>query len=336
MKTLKSKPDKKNKTRKENKEEVKLKSLAKSSSQYVDMDLDKQNQRHYWELVDKYYQLKSKYEKDTKKLVDTIKDPDNVKRKESVKQLVAPCVNCRRNVGSNFNVTQTKMDHVSGRLYSLRCGDPVEPCSLHISFMLPNITNFNEIFNRDRRKIRNYKIDTIFCKNDLIFQYVDEDAVMHRFDVIKESLNNLLNDNSYSMDIYLMLTKPPELKDQTTFIDEYKRLMDEYKTTKSPNLLRDAIQIYISEILPRGKENMKNTYLYNNVENENEYKLVQQELPLSNLETIGRFPLIYEDLNAFIISQEKNQNPQNPQFQLKKTSKKIVIVPATEAQSRAE
>ena len=197
--------------------------------------------------------------------------------------------------------------------------------------MLPNISNFNDIFNHDRKKIENYKIDTIFCKNDLIFQYVDEDSVMQRFDTIKERLNNLLNDNSYSLDIYLMITKPRELKDQTSFINEYKRLMDEYNKTKSQSLLRDALQIYISEILPRGKENMKNTYLYNNVENEDGYRLVQKEVPNSILETIGRFPLMYEDLNTFIISQEETKEKKT---QLKKTSKKIMIIPATEAESR--
>lgn len=326
MKTLKSKTEKKNKTRKESLKEVKLKSI---SEDVIISDMERPNQRQYWELVDKYYQLKSKYEKETKKLVENLVKDVNLK--ENVKRLVPPCVNCRRNVGSIFKVVCSKIDSTRGRIHSVRCGDPVTPCSLNISFMIPNINNFNNIFDLDRRRIKRCKIDIIFCKNDLIFQYINEDAVMQKFDIIKEKLNNLLNDNAYSLDMYSMVTTPQEIKDQTESISEYKRLVDEYKKTNAHGFLRDAIQLYISEIHPVGKQNMKNKYQQNNVETLDEYRLIQKETSVSYLETIGRFPLIYEDLNPFIISHDESKGKEP---YLKKTSKKIIIIPATEAQSQ--
>jgi hypothetical protein len=330
QKTLKANT-KKNKTRKESglkqeekEEDIKLKS---ASEEIKINEPEKPNQNQYWELVNKYFQLKTKYEKETQKLITSLEKDSKIK--ENIKRLVTPCVNCRRNVGSLFKTRRAQRDGTSGRVFSVKCGDPVDPCSLIISFLIPNLNDFNSIFKSDNFKIEKYKTEIISCKNDLVFQYADEEPIMERFAMLKEKLNHILNDNSYALDIYSTIIKKPELRDQSVHIAEYNRLMNEYKKTKSQNLLQEAIQLYISEIRPAGKKNMKITYSQNSVENNDEYRLIQKEIPPSHLEIIGRFPLIYEDLNIYIISNETD----NKTTQLKKTFKKIMIIPATEARN---
>jgi hypothetical protein len=337
--TKKIKSPSKAKTRKEpglkkqeKEEEIKLKSIQKQ-----DTDINS----HFWEIVNNYYLLKNKYEKEIEKLTDGVKqnlDEKSTKRdvilKENVKKLVPACVNCRRYVGSIFKTINTELNGTRGRLFSLKCGDPVTPCALNISFMMPNIKNFDNIFEDDNRRIDILKSDIIICKNDLIFDYADEESIMKRFELLKRKLNKILNDNAYSLDFYTTITSKPDLpemkKQHTKLIEEYKEMINQYNTTKNAGLLNDAIQFYISEIKPLGKQIMNTCYPLNIVENEDEtYKLVQNENPISSLEVIGRYPIVYEDLNEYIISNEEIKEPEKS---FKKLNKKIMIIPATEAE----
>jgi hypothetical protein len=363
--------EEKDKTRKNKKESTaktrKEPGLKKQEKEEEPVKLKSQEEKtevRYWEIVNNYFFLKNKYEKELEKLKDGLRRDESLK--ENMRRLVAPCVNCRRNVGSIFKTTPSKINDTAGRVFSVKCGDVVTPCALNISFMIPNITNFNSVFEKDDRYIEMLKRDIIICKNDLIFNYADEEYIMNRFGSIKDKLNTLLNDNSYSLDVYSSLTKKSDIdemkKTQEDYINDYNKIINDYNKTKSPALIQDAMRLYISEIRPLGKKILESSYSQNMVENDDGvYHLIQREVPISLLETIGRFPMIYENLDEYIISNHEEPVEKRAKENvskdvevgdvevdevdevgdvgdsgyekdvLKKLNKKIMIIPATEA-----
>lgn len=315
-KTEKVKKEGKNRTKK-----VKLKTIGKPKIEIFEEETDSVV---FWDVVNKYYMLKSKYEKDFMKL-----------KKGATTKVVPACVNCKRHVGTKFaKIIQSEVNYTRGRIFSIKCGDTLAPCSLNVHFMIPNITNFNKIFDNDYKGIEKFKRDIIGFKNDLIFDYQDEGTIMHFFEEAKEKLNNLLNNNQYSLDLFSSIQpekeKIEELKtEERKFMDEYKTLSREYRTTGSKDILRESIHAYM-QIKPISTQIREMSYIQNSVEEEDgEYKLIQKELPISYIETIDRVPVLSEKLKPFIFTSEieKPEATSGP----KKIFKKIVIVPATEA-----
>jgi len=324
---------------KKNKEKPKsqTKKLKTNGSPKIEIFEDEKDKDAFifWDLVNKYYMLKNKYEKDYKKL-----------QEKSNSKVVPACVNCKRHVGTKFSkIVATEVNHTNGRIFTAKCGDSSSPCSLNINFVIPNIHTFDNIFERDAFKIKQLKGVIIECKNDLMFNYEDEDKVMDFFSNKKGRLNQLLNDNQYSYDLYSSILpdkeKIIELKiEEKKCIDEYKALIDDYKKTSNNDLLRDAMHAYM-QINPISKKIREMTYFQNTVEEKNgEYYLIQNELPIVFIETIDRIPVLSEKLQPFIASMDLDEKKpkQKPKetTKPKKIFKKILIVPATEAAAEAE
>jgi len=326
IKTKKNREKSKTKTKK-------LKTIGSPKIEIFEDEKDK-DAFIFWDLVNKYYMLKNKYEKDYKNL-----------QEKGTAKVIPACVNCKRHVGTKFlKIIGTEVNHTSGRLFVAKCGDSSAPCSLNINFVIPNITTFDYIFERDTNRIEKFKKNIIENKNDLIFDYQDEDVIMYMFSENKEKLNHLLNDNQYSLDLYSSILpkkeKISELKEEEKrYIDEYKILINDYTKTLNNDLLRDAMHAYM-QIKPISEKIREMTYLQHSVEEKDgPYFLIQNELPIVFIETIDRIPVLSEKLQPFIANMDFNEKPKpkgsKEASKPKKIFKKIMIIPATEAVDEA-
>jgi hypothetical protein len=304
----------------------------------------------FWNTVNNYYQLKNKYQKDLQKLKDAI-DKDDINYKKKIRDLVAPCANCRRFVGTDFRkVVKGNARNTTGREFLVRCGDRNTPCPLNIHFLIPGIRTFDWILEKDTKDIDMLKNDIIASKNDLLFDYENEDDVIDNFKKIKEDLNDSLNNSQYSLDIYNEIANNPETREKLelkreshkTAVDEYKQLIEKYSETKNNDFLKESMRVYISTIQPLELDIRELAYGQAMVETEDEtYRLVQHETPFIYKETIDRIPVVYENLMQFIFDgdtpRSKSRSPgsvnsiRTPDTEiskLKKTDKKITIIPS--------
>lgn len=131
------------------------------------------------EAVNEYYQLKSTYERDTKK-----------------KHLsTAKCVNCKKIGGTKF----WKDDR--GHLRAI-CGNSMKPCNLNID-ILANLNETPYHIERTKASMNEIKQEIVKLKMDTIFGYISESESVKKFENLTNELKNnndalLLNDDKYS------------------------------------------------------------------------------------------------------------------------------------------
>jgi hypothetical protein len=252
------------------------------------------------EAITVFYKLKNEYEKDYyDKYIRPIVSLNKSRRekKSLFQKLPKPkCVNCGRNVGTLFSIKAD--DKLISHKYSATCGDISDPCPLNIQIQMSNVQTFDKITNENSSfsgPIATLKTDIIKAKNDLLFGYIKQENAFQLFD----QLTNKLKDESEIFDIflekYIIAYDNPEKKELLTQkkielemnIQELKNMMTEYNNIGNEEIVYNAVELYVKNILPILKEIMELTYAYNSVEyieKDGTYVLIQKKNTLEQLE----------------------------------------------------
>ena len=179
------------------------------------------------------------------------KAPTKKMGRELVLSVKPQCIKCKRPVGTLFSA---RIDNK----YTILCGDKENPCKLNVQIynggnehVMDTLVLFGEELETIKEKIIQQKLDTIF-------NYISEDKSVEMF---KKELDLY---NSYSIiykeiiDLYVEQYHNPNKKEQikkkneNIFIlnEKVKELLEEYKKTENPELLRIAVRMQIKEIYP--------------------------------------------------------------------------------------
>ena len=227
------------------------------------------------ENVDKlntYYSLKNKYE-ENKKLI---------KKKPT-------CVNCKRAVGSKFEMKFNKDENV--RKLIAKCGDANNPCSLNIEINLSPVYTLQEVTNEERKKLSVEQENSIKITYDLLFGYSKEE------DELTKEMHNFQQDKTkYELNLTKLLNiiddpiKKQEIEtkqvDFYNYIKEYKLHILEFENTRDKRHLQNANELYVNTIIPIIDDLKKLKYSLQNISNNNnKYKLEQQEYTIDMFET---------------------------------------------------
>lgn len=249
----------------------------------------------YHDALNRYMEYKTKYETNAKRIrVRTqLKAKKNGKKSKKAIPL-PPCIQCSANVGMTF----TKKDQI----YLAHCGviDGKPNCAFHIELnaglyehFLDSLQNEMEILNNTKQDLIRQKIETLF---GFISEKESADLFQERvkpYVYANDLFDNVLLPKYTSM--YSNLEQKDLMERQWKIISELKTnlytMLQEYqKEPLNRELLHDAMQLYVQELLPEVKR--LRTWKFpimemNDTTNQHgdviESKLFQQNYALDNL-----------------------------------------------------
>lgn len=231
-----------------------------------------------------YYKLKDQYDKtyDSKKYA-IISDNTiaSSKKKEKIADLMQKrkCVVCKAAGGTIFTN--------ESRVLKAVCGSKSQPCGLNIEIARGKKGNIENLISKSYNKIENIKENIIKFKLDLLFRYISDQQLKQKFDEAKTELESELVKYEKMYNIHIDITSSPEKIDKLkeynaelyVYVQQFKTIMKEYKTTGSIEVIKPGIEIYLNYIVPIAEKIRKTTYVYNGIEyneNTNEFILIQQ------------------------------------------------------------
>ena len=247
------------------------------------------------EAINEFYRLKDKYKNEYyEKYIKGIIFSNNTNREKRLSFSRLPkheCINCHRNVGTIFSVTQNNETLI--RTFSIKCGDLNEPCKLDIQINYGVRLLAKSNINDALVETDNLKREIIKEKNNAIFFNKD---VSQTFSDLSEELSFYTNQLGVYIETDILRNNNPEkLAMLKKSIDEFGKLyvlpfkgyISQFKETGNEEFIKEALEFYKDDIIPKLKEIQELKYDVNIVEFDEDsyiYKLIQLPNSLENLE----------------------------------------------------
>ena len=242
----------------------------------------------YLDAMNEYFRLKGAYEHKLRQLKKTAYERGKSKRESltNARKVKPPCIQCARKVGTVFS-------RKNGR-YMATCGDVTKPCALNIQIFSGYYFDNETLLGIYREDLDNTKESVIKQKMNTLFNYVSEAESVSKF---KEELEKYNQDSKmYSdllkhyRDLYeneewtLIMKKKTE--EMYAVIEDIKRLLEEYKKTQNPEVLKSALRTHKEDLMPI-VANIR-LHKYGVMEmvkpSENESELIQHALALNKMD----------------------------------------------------
>ena len=219
---------------------------------------------NFYEKLDSYFALKTKYEdKILKKKLSIYNDPNLSKneRNKSLKNMQIKCIQCNKNGGTIFNLED--------RIYSAFCGNRSDPCKLNISLKLGQTFYVPTIYKQIKHDIDTLESNIIELKIKFLFGFKNEDDMMLEFQEFKDELKlnqNIMNNVMKHIEENLKTDERQTAVKRDTYellgyLDEMKQLTSEFLATDNISSLRESIEIYLDNVIPT----VENIRLFKNV-----------------------------------------------------------------------
>jgi hypothetical protein len=209
-------------------------------------------QRDYKEGLSEYFKLKSQYEKKKRELMNAaFEKGKTLKQKKSLaREVVAPCIKCKRRVGTIFEQNNTHFIAI--------CGSKTKPCDLKIELYRGSYDPLDHLIDLYQEMIEHTKEEIIIQKLDTLFNYVSEEKSVKAF---KKKLEDYNFDSAFYkklLDKYHELHgsdyKRELVKQKVGNIYKLKThmssLLDEYAKTHNKVVLKTIMDVYVKEYLP--------------------------------------------------------------------------------------
>ena len=277
--------------------------ISSKSSEKKPITQIKQKYTHA-EAINEFYRLKDKYEtlyyeKYVKPIVKNSKNRKQ-KRVEFSKLPKHECINCKRNVGTIFNISLTEFMF---KKFIAKCGDLADPCPLDIQITSSYKNQYRNIIVDTMKAIEQTKLQIIKEKNSALFF---NKFVMYNFEKLTSELKL---DTQYVGEIIetdiLKNNNPEKQLLLNKIIDEFgkeylltfKQRINKYMETEDELVLNEALEFYINEIVPKLKEIQSLKYDVNYVEYEENYNSANS---ISNVYKLIQLPVSLENSESFI------------------------------------
>ncbi len=219
----------------------------------ITTDKNDSDKLDYNEALQKYFNFKNKYEEKRRSKLRSIYNSNESKNKRNklIKAFKMPCIYCKRLVNTTFIHKDNK--------YIAICGDLNMPCELAITIYNGMFTPLNEMLIEEKEQLLDIQNIIIEQKMDHLFNYIDEETSNILFNkqltaYNKSSIvyNKLLDKYNESANNDKINTEIADLKKEIFKLKErYNDLYKNYKETNNKELLKDAMTIYVHEILPK-------------------------------------------------------------------------------------
>jgi hypothetical protein len=265
-----------------------------------------QTQTDINDILNDFYKLKDKYEqtyyeKYVKNIVKSTNKSNKEKKREFARLPKPQCINCERNVGTIFSINASKQESI--RNFIIKCGDIVDPCPLNINFNYGDREIYESAIRLTTKLLNKIKNKMVKAKNDVIFGYILPDVATQNFNELSEELKENTDFNGFLIEKNILVNDNPAKKQlldklqvelQNIYIVPFKNLISQYTKTDNPDYVKEAVQMYVSEFIPKLKEIQSLKYEVNIVEynsDNNTFHLIQKP---NNLESL-QYEIIDDD-----------------------------------------
>tara|TARA_Y100000768_G_scaffold386550_1_gene375238 strand:+ start:1905 stop:2720 length:816 start_codon:yes stop_codon:yes gene_type:complete len=258
--------------------------------------IDNDNYKKYLEEVKRFYKLKRDFYENKQSVKKSVINLDS--SLESKKKILAKkpnkCINCKRVGGTFFQETN--------RILKAKCGNIENPCDLNIEIIkFDPMSIISELLNTNI-SLKKIKKDIVITKLNFLFNYIEEDKAVELFDEYKSKFNTI--QENYNKLYYLynsIVNNEKELEvlkekniELNNMINKYNDYIDLYKNTNDKKYIKDAIEIYITNIKNLDNDVMNLKYKHNYIEENDDFentgniKLVQKKYDLIDFEIIKK------------------------------------------------
>ena len=209
----------------------------------------------YQEALENYYTMKGKYDK---------------KRNKAKK-----CIKCKKKGGTTF--THQK------RILKAVCGAS-KKCKLHIEIKLAKYEHIPTLIDKIFIILEELKAEIIRIKLNLLFEFENKKNTTAAFNKMKEKYSQQVEQfNELESKIKHIPLESELVTELYELIDTYKKSINDYITTKTATLLKDAVELYVEQIVPK-QEEIRELIHMSVIEEDGEYRLVKRRKNLESLE----------------------------------------------------
>ena len=249
------------------------------------------------EITNTYYKLKQRYEEALQARKKKISSNQSISLKEKrdrVRRLRPPCVHCKNPVGTIFTEKNRKLQAKCGATYR----DKFKPCELNILIQKGDYGTISWAIDMFDKSKEHDKDEIIKTKLNLFFQFSDESNTLSVFDKIKTEF--IENNKEYEFYLNELIKSTPYLKNKkliaehdkviTTKKYEIIELIQKGKTENDKQFIKDAVEIYINDLMPMIEKDRSLKYSYYNLEQDfytpKQNNLIQSEIVVKDTEFI--------------------------------------------------
>lgn len=251
-----------------------------------DKDIDNERINDYYKSLNKYFQLKKKYDDDIYQTKLSIYQTYGKKEAKKLISNVKPkCVKCRKPGGTIFKYEDFT--------YYALCDVKGSPCELNIEIQTGDLASVEDLYSIFKEDTNNLKDSIIRHKLDTLFNYVSESTSIDIFKKELTSYNETSDNFKYILEqhdeIYNNDYKREKLNnlqiDLKEKIQRYKSLLKEYQETNNAELLSLATEYNIKEIMVLEEQIRNLKYVLMEMDNSVMYnKLIQKQFFPANIE----------------------------------------------------
>lgn len=216
----------------------------------------------YSQLLNDFYELKKKYDKNNEKMKKKIRNNDDLSReqkREKIRSLRPKCVKCKKPIGTIFEIKRDSLRAICGANNPQMASDGYKPCSLNINIKKPVIINL-EVAIKDTRNKRNQLLEKINL-NKVRLLYVSREKQVELVEKIEQmkveyrKQSELLEDYiSKHLDVSV---NEEDAKNKLLKVhgiaEEIVGLIREKKT-------KEAVEMYIDSYMPAVSDEMASKY----------------------------------------------------------------------------
>ena len=206
------------------------------------------------EAIKRFYELKSKYEKERLEKKKGIFKKTATKKgaQRIIQTLRHKCINC-----GNPGEPEGTIFSIKDRNYTALCGAK-NKCNLNIKIFAGYFSNLYDYYKLFREEVEEKKSQIIQQKLDALFNYENEAVSVQLF---KKYMKEYTDDNiilkeithAYN-DVYSNVERSDKIYEKHREMDEIQakinKLLLEYKKTENREFLNEAIRTHIDELLP--------------------------------------------------------------------------------------
>ena len=213
---------------------------------------DQDRRYNYVESIQEFFRLKNEYDTKLRKMKRTAFDRAIGRRAgaKAAARVRAPCVSCKRAVGTVF----ARHD---GR-YTAVCGDKDKPCSLDIQIFNGDFFNLFELLELYKNDAADRQEKVIMQKLDTLFNYTTEQSAVAKFKEELEEYNFTTKMQQDTMRRYKELydNEDHRAKINRAVQESYRiregiqTLLDEYLKTGNREYLVAAVERQIKDLTP--------------------------------------------------------------------------------------
>lgn len=261
------------------------------------------------EAISEFYRLKNKYESlYYDKYIKPILKNNKSKREKRVEFSRLPkheCINCKRNVGTIFNIS---LDKDMFRIFIAKCGDLSDPCPLDIQITRGYREQFDYSIRSGLQIVESIKLDIIKEKNNALFFNKN---VVRTFEELTDNLKKELENTGFIIETNILKNNNPEKKillDKTInefgkgCIIPFKQMINESMEKNDELKINEAVNFYINEMIPKLKEIQTLKYNVNYVEYQENYTSTDS---IRDVYKLIQLPNSLEDTESYIKQDDK-------------------------------